>query len=120
LSLCTSVVQHSTPQQYFTDTSLKLPKPEEVISRVIHLVKPGGWLLLEDMNFNPRDEDGLELGPATKTWYEIYHSTMKSRGVENVFPPFESTINASGLFSEINARTVVLSVSEKSDGESDT
>ncbi|KAF8586793.1 S-adenosyl-L-methionine-dependent methyltransferase [Ramaria rubella] len=95
---------------------MHIPKPENVIPRVIKLVKPGGWLLLEDLNFNLGDESELGLGPATREWVELYHHTMRSNGVEHVTPNHDQILLASGAFSEVNVKTILFPISEKSGG----
>ncbi|KAF8587123.1 S-adenosyl-L-methionine-dependent methyltransferase [Ramaria rubella] len=93
---------------------MHVPKPESVILRIIKLLKPGGWLLLGDLDFKLIDESELGLGPASKEWVERYYRIMKSKGVHNDTPVYDKTLLASRAFSEVNVKTIHLPVSEKS------
>jgi hypothetical protein len=71
------------------------------LGRFIELVKPGGWLLAEDVEHNLQGN----LGPGIKKFYEIYHGYMKPHGVDPMVGPLiEPTLKASERFSEVHVR----------------
>jgi len=59
----------------------------------------------------------LELGTATKAWFNAFIRTTRSRGVDSTGPAFDSVVKASGIFGEVNVKKVVVPISEQSDGE---
>jgi hypothetical protein len=76
------------------------------LDRIIELVKPGGWLLVEDT------EHYLEgnIGPGIKKFYDVYHSYMKPRGVDPMVGRLlEPTLKESGKFSAVDVRKVFAS-----------
>jgi len=94
---------------------MHLPKPEQVISRVIPLLKPGGWLLMQYLDSDLRAEDGSDLGPATRVWLDRYDDLLRGRGTESPTRISDNIITASGLFSEINVKKIDIALSEHTD-----
>jgi len=91
---------------------IHLPNFQDVLSRIIKLVKPGGWLLLDDIDSafygNP--------SPGMKSFWEAYQRYMRGKGAEPLAgSAFEGLLKASGAFSEVNAKKLVLPISGKSD-----
>lgn len=87
--------------------------------RAIGLVRPGGWLILEDADqASTWDGDG-ELDPATGAFVDAYVRIIQERGANpGIGKCFASILNASRAFSEINVRKVAIPISEHSGGKS--
>jgi len=94
---------------------MHLPKAEQIITRVIQLVKPGGWLLIEDLDLNVHGRDGLDISPALIAWFDGFIRALKDRGVDHTAPIFDKIAEASGVFSEVNVRKVGVPFSANTD-----
>jgi len=91
---------------------MHLPHFPEVLNRIIQLVKPGGFLLAEDGEHNLFGK----LGPGITKFYEVYHSYMRGRGVdEMVGPKLEPLLKESGVFREVHATKIEAPFSGKAD-----
>ncbi|THH19419.1 hypothetical protein EW146_g1766 [Bondarzewia mesenterica] len=98
---------------------MHLPGGADVLRRVFALVKPGGWLIVEDPDDeNARDGDG-PIGPALHTFFRSWINILRSRGAQPcIGSELEQIIVFSGQFSEVNVRKVSIPLSEKSNGAS--
>ncbi|TFY75657.1 hypothetical protein EWM64_g8355 [Hericium alpestre] len=56
-----------------------LPNPPNVIRRVIELLKPGGWLLLEDLSMPTYDASS---GPAQHEFRRVRYNWMVAQGLD--------------------------------------
>ncbi|KAF8519639.1 hypothetical protein BU17DRAFT_65863 [Hysterangium stoloniferum] len=82
----------------------------DVLVRIIKLLKPGGWLVIDD-----QDLHFTGAGPATSLVFEKYIDIMQSRGVSFPLPTYEKTCLAMGVFGEFHAKEIPLCISEQSD-----
>ncbi|KIJ49162.1 hypothetical protein M422DRAFT_777679 [Sphaerobolus stellatus SS14] len=94
---------------------MHIPEAAQVIKRITKHLKPGGWLLLEDLDFELFDLSELGLGSATKEWTDLYNNTMKVRGVEDVIQVYPDALKASGDYSEVNIKRITFDISGKGD-----
>jgi hypothetical protein len=79
-------------------------------------VKPGGFLLIEDIEHNLLGD----IGPGITKFYEVYHSYMKPRGVDAMTgPKLEPLLKESGVFSEVHTQKLAVPFSGKADGMTD-
>ncbi|KIJ55475.1 hypothetical protein M422DRAFT_240096 [Sphaerobolus stellatus SS14] len=75
----------------------------DVLAKLTALVRPGGWLLVEDIDHAMIGNTG----PKIAKFYEIYHAFTTPNNVEpKAGPLLESVFKESGSFSEVNARKV--------------
>lgn len=89
-----------------------LPEFPEVLKRIIQLVKPGGFLLIED---NEHRVFG-DIGPGTTRFFEVYNGYMKSRGADPMTgPKLEPLLRESGAFREVFSHKIEAPVSGKTD-----
>ncbi|KAK7039679.1 S-adenosyl-L-methionine-dependent methyltransferase [Favolaschia claudopus] len=96
---------------------IHVPNARDALTRAAALVKPGGWLLLEDINMQKIIETG---GPAISRVTGIWTSIVKDRGADACFGrEMESTIRNTGAFSEIHTKMVALPVCESSGVENE-
>ncbi|KAF8587799.1 S-adenosyl-L-methionine-dependent methyltransferase [Ramaria rubella] len=87
-----------------------LPRVEEVLARTMQLVKPGGWLLLDDLE-NVFKDAGL--GPGQRAFWEGLNVHVRSKGSNPLVPAaFQGILETSELFSEVNAKKVVIPISK--------
>ncbi|KAF5338455.1 hypothetical protein D9757_015230 [Collybiopsis confluens] len=85
---------------------IHLPKPETYIARLASLLRPGGWLLLEDVNHTLLDAN-RPVGPGVQALYHGYNKHMHKQGVDpNVGAKLKTMLEASKKFSEVNERVV--------------
>jgi len=88
------------------------PNFEDVLKRSVDLVRPGGWLLMDDIENTIYDHKSL--GPGQKTFWEAFHKYMNSKGVYELAPCFyEDILKASGSFSEVNIKKFVVPMSRR-------
>ncbi|KAF5382052.1 hypothetical protein D9615_004191 [Tricholomella constricta] len=79
-----------------------LPKWEDVVQRVTALLKPGGWLLVEDIDHIALDDNG-GAGPGVQKFYNIYHAFAATQNVDHmVGSKLEGTLKRLNLFSIVN------------------
>ncbi|KAF8500681.1 hypothetical protein JB92DRAFT_2833861 [Gautieria morchelliformis] len=70
----------------------------EVLCWFIDLLRPSGWLLIDNIEHNLSGE----FGHGIKKFYEVYHSYMKPDKVDAMAGPFiEPILKASGKFSDV-------------------
>ena len=88
----------------------QLPRFEEVLNRTMQLVKPGGWLLLEDVETVFKEDAGLLPGQ------EAFKQFQQHRTAKGVNPrtasALQGIIESSKLFSEVNVKKIVLPISK--------
>jgi hypothetical protein len=93
----------------------QLPKYEDVLNRTIQLVRPGGWLLLEDVDLMIYDYGGL--GPGHKAYWKAFQSFTGNEGLNAlVGSAHEGLLKASDSFSEVNGKKVSIPFSKPSNG----
>ncbi|KAI0759408.1 S-adenosyl-L-methionine-dependent methyltransferase [Trametes elegans] len=98
---------------------LHVPGAEDVLARAGRLVRPGGWLLVEE----PDDENMVDrdagLGPGVAAFLDGWSRILRARGAD---PGFGSklgpALRRSGAFGEVTVRKVTVPVSGRSDGNS--
>ncbi|KAF8515542.1 S-adenosyl-L-methionine-dependent methyltransferase [Gautieria morchelliformis] len=93
-----------------------LPTYEEVLNRAMQLLKPGGWLLLDDGETGCRDEPGHEV--ARKIIQEFME--RKKINPRVTASAVQGIIESSGLFSEVNVRNVIFPISRDQDPHLET
>lgn len=94
----------------------QLPHASRFLERVTPLLKPNGWLLIEDTSVI---EFPTAMGPAQKQRNEVMFAYMKSKGLDpHVGGHLEEQLRASGAFSEVNVREQVLPFQPFPDGTS--
>ncbi|KAJ7640798.1 S-adenosyl-L-methionine-dependent methyltransferase [Mycena polygramma] len=82
---------------------------KDVLERVAILVKPGGWLVLEEMNLCSMIESG---GPVVSRVMSLYAGILEARGADaNIGKDLESIIRGTGSFSEIHAQKISMPIS---------
>jgi hypothetical protein len=108
---------HGKIQLLAADLGSQLPKFQDVLSRTIKLVKPGGWLLLEDADRIMYDDGGL--GPGQKGLWKAFQRRTGNEDIMTgalVGSAYEGLLKASDSFSEINVKKVCLPISRPSNG----
>ncbi|KAF8469337.1 S-adenosyl-L-methionine-dependent methyltransferase [Gautieria morchelliformis] len=100
---------------------LHLPKFEEVLNRTMQLVKPGGWLLLDDIETTFRDEPEFRDGPGHDVAKKIIKEFQERRNINpRSASAVQGIIESSGLFSEVNVRKIVVPISRDQDPHLET
>ncbi|KAJ6588692.1 S-adenosyl-L-methionine-dependent methyltransferase, partial [Mycena capillaripes] len=85
---------------------MHLPNAKDVIERAAKLVKPGGWLILEDINICTLIESG---GLVTSQVAVLWAGIVKAKGADAYFGrEMEAIIQSTGSFSEIHTRKVMI------------
>ncbi|KAH9969811.1 hypothetical protein BC827DRAFT_35690 [Russula dissimulans] len=90
------------------DSSTQLPDPQRALERIARLVKPGGWLLLEEVSITGEVEGDA---PAVRATYGLLVKYWETSGGDARFSEkLESTLRESSAFSEVNVHEVVAPV----------
>ncbi|KAG6852444.1 hypothetical protein C0991_011891 [Blastosporella zonata] len=77
---------------------------ERVLKHVVSLLKPGGWLWIEDIDSEFYEDSGNVPGPFTKRFNDIYGSHMRSMNVDTlVGSSLQSVLEKMEIFSDINS-----------------
>ncbi|KAI0942642.1 hypothetical protein AcW1_003216 [Taiwanofungus camphoratus] len=94
---------------------MHLPNGEDVLRRAIDLVKPGGWLLVEDPDDDNMVDGGKPLGPGMSAFVGAWLKIVRSRGAEpSLGRELERILQSSSAFSEVNVMKVTIPISGKS------
>ncbi|KAJ3801110.1 S-adenosyl-L-methionine-dependent methyltransferase [Lentinula aff. detonsa] len=81
---------------------MHLPQPDNYIHRLASLLRPGGWLLLEDVNHTLLDAN-RPIGPGVQALYRGYREHMHNQGVDpGVGARLKNMLETSKKFSEVN------------------
>ncbi|KAJ7439816.1 S-adenosyl-L-methionine-dependent methyltransferase [Mycena galericulata] len=87
---------------------MHVPGSQVVLERAAKLVKPGGWLVLEDLDMQSMMESG---GPVVKEVIRIWRNILNSRGADgDIGRKMKSIIEASGTFTEISAQKIAIPI----------
>ncbi|KAI0316474.1 S-adenosyl-L-methionine-dependent methyltransferase [Amylostereum chailletii] len=91
---------------------LHIPNAADVLKRTIDLVKPGGWLILEDSDDELIDEHGVpRTALGRSTFIQCLHKIFRDQGSDPcIAPTHERALKASGAFSVVNARKVAMPI----------
>ncbi|KAJ4486947.1 S-adenosyl-L-methionine-dependent methyltransferase [Lentinula lateritia] len=80
---------------------IHLPNPDVYIHRLASLLRPGGWLLLEDVNHTLLDAN-RPVGPGVQALYRGYREYMHKQGVDpQVGAQLKNMLERSKEFSEV-------------------
>ncbi|KAF8169456.1 hypothetical protein K438DRAFT_1976376 [Mycena galopus ATCC 62051] len=89
---------------------LPLPNAFSVLSRIIELVAPGGWLLADDINWSENFE-GLDTAPSIKSALShVIRSTEAVKGDPHFGPSLKPYLDSSSQLSEVHVREVDVSL----------
>ncbi|KAI9443386.1 S-adenosyl-L-methionine-dependent methyltransferase [Lactarius indigo] len=84
---------------------IHLPEPQHILERIAKLVKPGGWLLIEEVSILGEVKGDAR---AVRTGFELVCKFWESNGqVPAVGSKLQSWLRQTGTFSEVNVHEVV-------------
>lgn len=87
--------------------SYQLPKANEVLQRVFELIKPGGWLLIEDIIGRQRLDGDIVYGPGISIIFSSVIALASGRGaMTDIMLNAQSIIEQSQLFDTVNVAEV--------------
>ncbi|KAF8509763.1 S-adenosyl-L-methionine-dependent methyltransferase [Hysterangium stoloniferum] len=91
---------------------IHLPHPEGIIRRIAQLVKPGGWLLLDDA-YQPRTVECDPIrSPGLSSFWKLLQDSQRARDMDPfIGARFKEILQSTGLFSEVNAKEILLPLS---------
>ncbi|KZT04535.1 S-adenosyl-L-methionine-dependent methyltransferase [Laetiporus sulphureus 93-53] len=92
---------------------MHLANGPEALSRIVKLLKPGGWLLLEEPDDELLDHNGRNTGLAgASAFAQKFHNALRRRGADPVIgPKLAELLKRSYQFMEINVKLVTLPLS---------
>ncbi|KAF8494300.1 S-adenosyl-L-methionine-dependent methyltransferase [Gautieria morchelliformis] len=98
-----------------------LPGFEDALSRTMQLVKPGGWLLLEDADavLQEGDSDSPDPGNHEDFWTLLHQCQARKNMNTRAGSAFQEILESSELFSEVRVRRIVVPVSKCEDSRTD-
>ncbi|KAI0260231.1 S-adenosyl-L-methionine-dependent methyltransferase, partial [Gloeopeniophorella convolvens] len=84
---------------------IHLPKPQQIVPQIVQLVKPGGWLLLEEVSLLDSFEGDAQ---GVRTAFESLRKYWESNNqTPATGTQLESWLNQTGAFSEVNVHEAV-------------
>ncbi|KAH9002772.1 S-adenosyl-L-methionine-dependent methyltransferase [Lactarius hatsudake] len=87
---------------------IHLPEPRRVLERIAELVKPGGWLLIEEVSVSGEIQGDAR---AVQTGFELVCKLWESNGqVPAVGSKLQSWLRQTGTFSEVNVHEALAPV----------
>ncbi|KAJ4470153.1 S-adenosyl-L-methionine-dependent methyltransferase [Lentinula aciculospora] len=93
---------------------IHLPNPKNYIHSLASLLRPGGWLLLEDVNHTLLDAK-RPVGPGVQALYRGYYEYMHKQGVDpGVGASLKNMLQTAKQFSEVNEAVVPCYMNPKS------
>jgi hypothetical protein len=96
--------------------TLKLAGFEEILNRAMQLVKPGGWLLLDDAETILRDNLGSQIASDRSIFQQLLQQYQERKNMNpHVGSAFQEILESSGVFSEVNIREIMLPISRWDD-----
>ncbi|KAF8509762.1 S-adenosyl-L-methionine-dependent methyltransferase [Hysterangium stoloniferum] len=91
---------------------IHLPHPEGIIRRIAQLVKPGGWLLLDDAHQPRTVECDPIRSPGLSSFWKLLQDSQRARDIDPfIGARFKEILQSTGLFSEVNAEEILLPLS---------
>ena len=94
-----------------------MPGAREVLRRAVGLLKPGGWIIVEDPDDSNMVDGGKPLGPGMGAFVGAWLDIVRSRGAEPCFGRFlEDELKAIDSLVEVNVKKVTIPISGKSEG----
>lgn len=79
------------------------------------MVKPGGWLLVDDFNIRSMIESS---GPAVSRVIALWHGILEARGADpDIGRKMESIIRSTGSFSEIDTHKIFIPICHNGSGQ---
>ncbi|KAI9451385.1 S-adenosyl-L-methionine-dependent methyltransferase [Russula earlei] len=94
---------------------IHLPNPRSLLERIARLVKPGGWLLIEDVTVTGEIKGDA---PAVRAAFGLLCKYWESNGqVPRVSVELESWLRQTGAFSEVNVHEAVAPVGNAGAGD---
>jgi hypothetical protein len=95
--------------EIITTHRAQLPDPQRVLERISRLVKPGGWLLLEEVAIS--GEVVGDHAPAVRTAFKLLLKYWESNGqIPLVGTQLESWVRQTGTFDDVNVHSVITPV----------
>jgi len=95
---------HSKKKEFPT----QLPNPQRALERIAQLVKPGGWLLIEEVSVTGEVEGNA---PAVQAAFGLLVKYWETTGGNaRIGGKLESALRETGAFSEVNVHKVVAPV----------
>ncbi len=90
----------------------QLPNAQRVVERIARLVKPGGWLLLEEGSLTGEVTGDA---PAVRAGISLLHKYWESNGqIPEVGAKLESWLQQTGTFSEVNVHEAIALIGNSS------
>jgi len=84
---------------------IHLPNPQRALERIARFVKPGGWLLVEEVSVTGEVEGNA---PAVRTAFGLLVKYWETSGGDaRIGGKLESALREMGAFSEVNVHEVV-------------
>lgn len=96
---------------------MQLPNGYTVLPRIIELVAPGGWLLIDDIDFLHAFE-GLDKAPGVKSGFTGLIKSMESHNGDPHFgKTLKQSLESSSALSEVNVQKVELPINPTPEGK---
>ncbi|KAM5543800.1 hypothetical protein V8D89_002417, partial [Ganoderma adspersum] len=95
---------------------MHVPGAIDILRRAIQLLKPGGWILVEDPDDSNMVDGGKPLGPGMSAFVGGWSELLRSRGAEPNFGRYlENELRSVSSLVEVHVKKVTIPISGKSD-----
>ncbi|KAI0666412.1 S-adenosyl-L-methionine-dependent methyltransferase [Trametes maxima] len=94
---------------------MHVPNGEDVLRRAVRLVKPGGWLFVEDPDDDRMLDGGAPLPPGMAAFVGSWLRIVRGRGAEpSIGREHGRILNSFSAFEDVHVRKVAIPISGKS------
>ncbi|KAI0644106.1 S-adenosyl-L-methionine-dependent methyltransferase [Trametes meyenii] len=96
---------------------IHVPGAEDVLRRAVDLIKPGGWLLVDEPDdYAQADGSPGGLGPGTSAVLKGWKKVLESSGADPQFgSKLKGIVESTGAFDKVHVNKVVVPISGKSE-----
>lgn len=96
---------------------LQVPDGEDVIRRTADLLKPGGWLLVEEPDYGSTLDDGGPAGSGITEFLQTWLGMLRSRGADPcIGARLSAILQITGVFEEVNVEKLIIPYHDRTGG----
>lgn len=95
---------------------MHVPNASDVLRRALELVRPGGWIIVEDPDLSQFMDETIQAAPpAAARFMDAMHATMRARDIDySIGAKLEGMLRAHAELEEVNTSKAVMPMSGQS------